>query len=218
MLQPSARLLETSEARTLVSMTALVIFFFVSVTIVAALTNNWDAIASLPESTAAFLGALAGVGGGLLAILAGALLNAHLNRKRDDRLRNVEIVAVTNALDAELMKFHSFSSEHAAKLRQPPLNTFGAIAVGRPLSAPIFEKMTGHQLGLLDTDALRNLVEVHYRHELLTGFIDDTIAMVSNLDEIVDDNLLEKFVTRHNDLAQAAMTARRALSSSVSKL
>ncbi len=79
----------------------------------------WEAIASLPESTSAFLGAFVGVGGGLLAILAGALLNANENRKRDNRLRNVEIVAVTNALAVELMKLHSFSQDHAAKLRQP---------------------------------------------------------------------------------------------------
>ncbi len=61
----------------------LVTFLLAVFVIAAALTNYWDAIADLPESSAAFLGALAGVGGGLLAILAGAFANAGLNRKRD---------------------------------------------------------------------------------------------------------------------------------------
>jgi hypothetical protein len=39
------------------------------------------------ESTMQFLGTLTGSLLGLLAILAGALFNAHLNRARDDRLR-----------------------------------------------------------------------------------------------------------------------------------
>ncbi len=175
----------------------------------------WDAIASLPESSAAFLGALAGVGGGLVAILAGALANAHLNRKRDDRLRNVEIVAVTNALAVELLKLYSFSREHAAKLRQPSPVSFRSVVMGRPPSTPVFEKLTGHQLGLLNSEDLKKLVEVHYRHELLTRYIEEAIGIATNLDEAADNESLGLFARRHDDLAQAAVIAGRALNSSV---
>jgi hypothetical protein len=49
-----------------------------------------------------FLGTLVGSTLGLLAILAGALFNAHLNRKRDDHLRSEEARAVRAALIGEL--------------------------------------------------------------------------------------------------------------------
>jgi hypothetical protein len=49
-----------------------------------------------------FLGALTGSFLGLLGLLLGALYNAHLNRKRDDRLRNEERRSVAVALRAEL--------------------------------------------------------------------------------------------------------------------
>lgn len=41
-----------------------------------------------PQGTASFIGTLAGSTLGFLALLAGALFNAHLNRSRDNRLRD----------------------------------------------------------------------------------------------------------------------------------
>ena len=199
-------------------MTGLIIFLLVVIVVAGALPNYWGAIASLPESSAAFLGALAGVGGGLLAILAGAFANAHLNRRRDDRLRIVEIVAVTNALVAELRKLHSFSSDQAARLQKPPRASLRAIAIGRPPSIPVFEKLTGHQLGLLDSEALKNLVEVHHKHEILTRVIEETIANSDNLDELASDKTLDVFIRRHSDLAQDTKTVARALISCRPKL
>ena len=58
----------------------LITVLLVVIVIAGALSNYWNVIESLPESSAAFLGALAGVGGGLVAILAGAFANALLNR------------------------------------------------------------------------------------------------------------------------------------------
>jgi hypothetical protein len=52
-------------------------------------TYFWDWIGTLPQGSASFLGTLAGSTLGLFAILAGALFNAHLNRRRDDALREV---------------------------------------------------------------------------------------------------------------------------------
>ncbi len=63
------------------------------VTIFAAVTTYWQDIIAQPASAAAFLGALSGAGGGLLAIILGALLNAELNRRRDDQLRDQEWAA-----------------------------------------------------------------------------------------------------------------------------
>ncbi len=57
---------------------------------------------TLSPSAAQFWGAVVGVGGGLTAILIGALVNAVLNRRRDDRLRDIEGRAVAAAIRGEL--------------------------------------------------------------------------------------------------------------------
>jgi hypothetical protein len=62
----------------------------------------WTWLAKLPPSNASFVGTLAGSGLGLFALLLGALFNARLNRKRDDRLREEEARAVRSALKGEL--------------------------------------------------------------------------------------------------------------------
>ena len=59
-------------------------------------------INTLNPSAAQFIGAAVGVGGGLAAILTGALVNAGLNRRRDDRLRDIEGRAVAAAIRGEL--------------------------------------------------------------------------------------------------------------------
>ena len=56
----------------------------------------------LPAGPATFLGSFAGAALGLFALLIGALFNAHLHRRRDDRLRRSEAYAAATALKAEL--------------------------------------------------------------------------------------------------------------------
>jgi hypothetical protein len=58
--------------------------------------------AHCPQGEAAFVGALIGSSIGLVALLLGALFNAELNRRRDDRLRREDRRAVATALRAEL--------------------------------------------------------------------------------------------------------------------
>jgi hypothetical protein len=62
----------------------------------------WEWLQGLNGGAANFVGAIAGSAIGLMALLIGALFNAHLNRFRDDRLRKEEARAVAAALLAEL--------------------------------------------------------------------------------------------------------------------
>jgi hypothetical protein len=55
-----------------------------------------------PSGTASFLGTLLGSALGFCALIAGALFNAHLNRRRDDRQRGQERTTLATALSAEL--------------------------------------------------------------------------------------------------------------------
>ena len=92
--------------------------FFIPFAIFAGVYSNWQWIVHQPPSAAAFLGALAGAGGGLLAIILGALLNAELNRRRDDRLRNKENTALAIAFRAELFGLMSEASVRLGALKR----------------------------------------------------------------------------------------------------
>jgi hypothetical protein len=66
----------------------------------------WDWVATLPSGSASFLGSLVGSGIGLIALLIGAFVNASLNRRRDERLREEDRLAVASTLYAELKGVH----------------------------------------------------------------------------------------------------------------
>ena len=100
-------------------LTRLVFFaFFTAIAIFAAVTTYWQDIIAQPDSAAAFLGALAGAGGGLLAIILGALINAELNRRRDDRLRDQERVAIAIAVQVELAALGSHAANRRITIRK----------------------------------------------------------------------------------------------------
>ena len=62
----------------------------------------WEWLSSLSGGAATFIGSLTGSAIGLIALLIGALFNAHLNRRRDDRLREIDTRGLAVALLAEL--------------------------------------------------------------------------------------------------------------------
>jgi hypothetical protein len=63
----------------------------------------WTWLQGLSGGAAAFVGSVTGSSLGLLALVVGALYNAHLNRERDDRLRREERRGIAVAIKAELM-------------------------------------------------------------------------------------------------------------------
>jgi hypothetical protein len=77
-------------------------------------------INSLSSGAASFLGTLTGSSIGLVALLIGALFNAHLNRKRDDRLRAHEARSVAAALQAELSLAEKVFKDNADHLGSTP--------------------------------------------------------------------------------------------------
>jgi len=72
----------------------------------------WDWLGTLPQGQATFLGSFVG----LFALLVAALVNAHLNRRRDDRLRAEERRSVGTALRAELAGFKDTLVENSETL------------------------------------------------------------------------------------------------------
>jgi hypothetical protein len=82
------------------------------------LSDFWQWLHTASQGEAAFVGTLTGSTIGLVALLLGALFNAELNRRRDDRLRKEDQRAVATALRAELEGLHRTLKENAETLRQ----------------------------------------------------------------------------------------------------
>lgn len=72
----------------------------------------------LQGGAATAIGALVGSAIGFIALVAGALFNAKLNRSRDDRLRRLGTRAMAAALRAKLASVETTLRENAAGLRR----------------------------------------------------------------------------------------------------
>jgi hypothetical protein len=123
-----------------------------------------------PQGTASFIGTLAGSTLGFLALLAGALFNAHLNRSRDNRLRDNDRRVLATALYAELELVREILLENCKTLRQPPNGEDGFFVP--PPKVQILPEVID-RLGLLKSDTIKTVTSAYlvigqYKRELLT--------------------------------------------------
>jgi hypothetical protein len=119
----------------------------------------WDWLATLPPGSAGFVGTLTGSFLGLLALLAGALFNARLNRRRDNELRDADRVALASALYAELQGLHRAYVENAQHLTDHKPDEDGGFMVPDP-SVKILPEMIS-KIGLLRADAIRKVMDAY---------------------------------------------------------
>jgi hypothetical protein len=134
----------------------------------------WDWLAALPPGSASFVGTLTGSFLGLVALLLGALFNAHLNRKRDDRLREDDRIALAQAIHAELSGLHRSFVENAQHLTENPPVEGGGFVVPCPTDR-IFPEMLP-TIGLLRSETIKAVMgayilteQYHYKLILLGG-------------------------------------------------
>jgi hypothetical protein len=124
-------------------------------------TSFWDWLAALPQSSASFVGTLTGSALGLIALLLGALFNAHLNRKRDDNLRDVDRIGAASALHAELSGVHRTLLENAkALMDKPPVSGQGFMVPDLNHSVQVFSHMLP-KIGLLRADTIRKVMDAY---------------------------------------------------------
>lgn len=80
----------------------------------------WNWLGGLEGGAADFFGAVIGFVLGFLALVGGALINAHLNRRRDDRLQKAKERSVEAALYGELI----FLREELARVARSTAHTY----------------------------------------------------------------------------------------------
>jgi hypothetical protein len=122
-----------------------------------------------PQGTASFIGTLAGSTIGFLALLAGAMFNARLNRRRDDRLRDQDRTSLATALYAELKQFRDGWIADTEMLKQPG-SGLASVLVRIPQVRLFPELVTN--IGFLPPDAIRAVADAYavvdqYQHDLL---------------------------------------------------
>jgi hypothetical protein len=111
----------------------------------------------LPQTTVSFLGALAGSCIGLIALLLGALFNAHLNRRRDERLRNEDRRALAAALKAELDGIATSLEMNTEELKKK-ISDFAVPNIAH--SIRVLPALLS-KIGLLDTEIIRKVISSH---------------------------------------------------------
>ena len=109
--------------------------------------------------SASFIGTLTGSALGLVALLIGALFNAHLNRKRDDELRKKEARALALALRAELAGKSRNLLDNAKRLEEQK----GESEIQVPDIAQSLRLIPSStdKLGLLDEDTIVAVLDAY---------------------------------------------------------
>lgn len=118
----------------------------------------WHSLETLPQGQASFVGSLTGSFVGLFALLCGALFNAYLNRRRDDRLRRQEARSTAAALRAELAGVCETLEINAAELQKNEPHDFIVPDIAH--SVRVLPTLLP-KLGLLDVETIREVIDAN---------------------------------------------------------
>lgn len=121
-------------------------------------------LAKEPASVGTFIGALVGSSLGLIALLLGALFNAHLTRVRDDRLRKEEARSTHGALAGELNGIRDAflrMANRADENANDASNKWGSFLVPDITSSVRVMPHLLPKFGLLSAEAVREVIEAY---------------------------------------------------------
>jgi hypothetical protein len=113
---------------------------------------------SLSGGAASFVGSFTGAFIGLVALVIGALFNAHLNRRRDREIRLEEKHSVATALHAELAGFDQMLSRNSEALENITRDHY--LIPDLAQSVRVFPHMLP-KIGLLDPATINNTVDAY---------------------------------------------------------
>lgn len=154
---------------------------------------------SLSPSAASFLGSLAGPFLGLIAVLLGALFNAHLNRRRDDRLRKQERTGWETALKVELQILRDFFRDQSAEASSS--HESGLFAVPKTSHATAIFRLSGQNLSLFPPDKLEIVLKTYS----LIEFYDEIVLTIAREGDAVNTGPSQYIIVPHALRDQYAM-------------
>lgn len=148
-----------------------------------------------PEAT--FWGAAVGIAGGLTAIVLGALLNAFLNRLRDDRIRLTERQSIAAGLYAEIKSAKHTIERQKNQLEQKETSPDNTKVQPSVPKIPIYEANCGN-IGIIGSDVVIPIVIFYEGLMNWRAFTDKQAQILSQF---------RLSVANHIAQADAALTA-----------
>lgn len=128
----------------------------------------WEWLKSLDGGAANFIGSLTGAAVGLIAIVIGALFNAHLNRRRDERLLNADKVALVAAFKAELGGLRTTLAENADDLEKKTIAADEGFLLPDVSHSIRLAPQLFPRSGLLDAETIQDLIGTYITLEQYT--------------------------------------------------
>ena len=178
----------------------------------------WEWVQGLSGGAATVVGTATGSFLGLLTLLLGALYNARLNRKRDDRIRAEERRGVAAALRAELSGIVKIIEGNVTALREnPPEADEGFLASDLAQFVRVMPQVLP-KIGLLDAETIRTTMqaysmidELFAKYMILSGSApNETLKKMGRM--YIAGNLTEKIIQMNevvlSDLQDAIMRLR----------
>ncbi|GAA0694602.1 hypothetical protein GCM10009429_21090 [Dyella marensis] len=150
-----------------------------------------------------WLGNAIGSSIGFLALVLGALLNAHLNRRRDDRMRGENVDSVLAAAVAELIAMSLALKDRLGYLHwfvhqpNPSADVEAVAARCAPPISIVLDKIGG-QLGLLDPKTTGDVVRFWYELQLLRNLLQASLIELRG--GVLNQNVMHERAGRANDL------------------
>jgi hypothetical protein len=170
----------------------------------------WDWLGTLSQGQAAFLGSLVGALVGLLALLLGALFNAHLNRKRDDRLRAEERYSVVAALKAEFSGLSGSLLSNAELLKD---HKGGFLVPDLAQSVRVAPHMLP-KIGLLDPETIQSVINAYV---LVDQYCEKLLLLGGHVREDLEAKTDRRLVHLSTDNSAHVITLNRNLSDALQK-
>jgi hypothetical protein len=173
------------------------------------LLDLWGWVGDLKQGQATVLGLV----GGFFTLVVGALINARLNRNRDDRLRKEDQRAVATALRAELVGLQRALKDNAAALIEQVLEkgdvkpieaseSFFLIGDASN-SVQIMPEMVS-KLGLLDQETIERVIDAY---AALDGYYERLVLAGGRLEKkLIPPNSNSRLLAFPADKARAVTT------------
>lgn len=172
----------------------------------------WVWLQGLSQGQAAFLGSLTGASIGLVALLLGALFNAHLNRRRDDSLRRQDRRAVATALKAELAGLKETLVSNAEGLKdRPPQEVFLLPALAH--SVRVLPHMLP-KVGLLDPETIQSVIAAYV---VVEQYFEKLLLLGGRLNERLTSQSGRRLVVLSADHAPQVIAMNTAISEVIEK-
>lgn len=175
--------------------------------------NIWEWMATLAPAQATIVGTAVGATIGFFTLIGGALINAQLNRRRDQAKLNDDALAIAAALKADLTGVANTIRENASQLK----NSDSSMLIRNPSHSLRVLPHALDKIGLLDIEAITAVIGAY---TLIDQYIETVLILGGIVKSGVQSNrfLVELPGSRNKDLAAITETTVEGIKMAIDSL